>query len=134
MFLMLNKSSLTNWFVPGIIILLSGCVTVNSDESVRLAARQVELIRTRLPVQSVDYTWVEAESSGSIIAITVTGHSQRYSPDALRDFVNNFQQRLCISPSVRFLLSKQVEYRIFMKDIMQGASTETVVNNETCNL
>lgn len=131
---MLNKRSFTNWFIPGVIVLLSGCVTENSDEAIRLAARQAELIRIHLPVQSGDYTWVRAENSGSIIVITVTGHSQRYSPDVWRNFMNHFQQRLCISPSVRFILSKKVEYRIFMKGMGQDSATENIVNNETCKL
>lgn len=132
MSLMLKKCFFIGGLIPGIIILLSGCMTANSDEAASLAARQAELLRTRLPIQSADYSWVRAESTGSVIAITVIDNSPRSSPDARRDFVHNFQQRLCSSPSVRLLLSKQVVYRIFMKDVGRVSAAEAVIDNVTC--
>lgn len=132
MSLILKKRSFAGGLIPGVILLLSGCVTPPPDESERLAARQAEQIRTRLPVQSGGYTWVLAGSTGAVITMTVIGDSPLPSPDARRNFVQQFRQRLCASPAVRLLLTKQVAYRIVIKEMGQTSATETVVDQMAC--
>lgn len=134
MTLILNKNFSVGWLISGLIILLSGCVAVKPEEAEILAARQAEQIRARLPVQSGGYNWVLAENTGIVITITVTSDSAVSSLRARNHFMQKFQQRLCSSPSVRFLLSKQVTYRISMKEGGRLSDTEGVVDNAVCKL
>lgn len=109
--------------------LLSACATREPlPEAARLAARQAALIRQHLPMASGTYTWIQAQSKGTVIYITLINKNASTTKLSEEEFKQIFLNKMCEQPGVRALQEKGVTYQITV-DTLQPF----ILNAQTCS-
>ncbi|HAG1892137.1 TPA: type II secretion system pilot lipoprotein GspS-beta [Salmonella enterica] len=116
-----------------IVASLSGCAGYQSETEM-LAKEQARNISMNLPVKSANYTLISAQSSGTLIKMTVISENNgqlTLSPDA---FLTRFQYQICTDPAMKTMMNKGVNYIIKINEIRTGNQYQRKLDRAVCGI